>query len=73
MPPTTSWGARPMPESTAAATEAFQKLGEKSYAYPEPSPLLVFWVYDHPPIGERIKFAATYQPWAKGQAPKYVK
>jgi len=41
------------------AAQAFQLLGEKSYSYPNPSPLLVFWSYSHPPIAERIQFALS--------------
>jgi Zn-dependent protease with chaperone function len=42
-----------------AAAQAFQLLGEKSYSYPNPSPVLVFWSYSHPPIAERIQFALS--------------
>ena len=38
------------------AAQSFQVLGEKSYSYPKPSPLLVFWSYSHPPIAQRIRF-----------------
>ena len=38
------------------AAQSFQVLGEKSYSYPNPSPLLVFWSYSHPPIAQRIRF-----------------
>jgi Zn-dependent protease with chaperone function len=41
------------------AAQVFQLLGEKSYSYPNPSPLLVFWSYSHPPIAERIQFALS--------------
>ena len=41
------------------AAQAFQLLGEKSYSYPNPSPLLVFWSYSHPPIAERIQFVLS--------------
>ncbi len=41
------------------AAQAFQVLGEKSYSYPNPSPLLVFWSYSHPPISERIQFVLS--------------
>jgi STE24 endopeptidase len=39
------------------AAQAFQVLGENSYSYPNPSPLLVFWSYSHPPISDRVRFA----------------
>jgi STE24 endopeptidase len=47
-------------------------LGEKALSYPDPNPLYVFWAFDHPPIAERIRFAAEYQPWNGGQ-PRYVR
>jgi Zn-dependent protease with chaperone function len=62
-----------VPDSSQVAAQAFQKLGEKGFAYPDPNPLFVLWTYDHPPIGDRIKFAAAYQPWARGQEPRFVK
>ena len=55
----------------ATAQQAFQLLGENSYADPFPSPLLEFWTYSHPAIGFRAAFAKHYNPWAPGAAPKY--
>jgi Zn-dependent protease with chaperone function len=46
-------------EAGQVAAQAFQLLGEKSYSYPNPSHLLVFWSYSHPPIAERIQFALS--------------
>jgi Zn-dependent protease with chaperone function len=46
-------------DASQVAAQAFQLLGEKSYSYPNPSPLLVFWSYSHPPISERIRFALS--------------
>jgi hypothetical protein len=31
------------------------------------------WFYDHPTRPERVRFVANYDPWSKGEAPKYVK
>jgi Zn-dependent protease with chaperone function len=42
------------------AAQAFQLLGEKSFSYPDPSPLQVFWFYSHPPISQRIRFVLSY-------------
>ena len=47
------------PDAGQVAAQAFQLLGEKSYSYPNPSPLLVFWSYSHPPIAQRIRFALS--------------
>jgi STE24 endopeptidase len=48
------------PRATAVA--AFQALGEIDLADPDPPPFVRFWLYTHPPIGERIAFAAGYEP-----------
>jgi len=60
-------------DSPRAAAEAFQILGEANLADPDPSPFIRFWLYDHPPLAERLRFAAEYDPWSKGQQPRYVR
>ena len=50
-----------VPDSSRVAAQAFQKLGEKGLAYPTPHPLWVWWTYDHPPIADRVRFAAGYK------------
>ncbi len=59
--------------SQEAGARSFQKLGELSLSYPYPSKFVVFWYYDHPPISDRVRFAHDYDPWSKGEQPKYVK
>lgn len=61
------------PDNGEVAASAFQKLGEKSYDYPTPNRLLVFWSYSHPTIADRIQFSLRYDPWASPAGPKYVK
>jgi STE24 endopeptidase len=61
------------PHNGEVAASAFQKLGEKSYSYPTPNPLLVFWSYSHPSIPDRIRFALHYDPWHTPAGSKYVK
>jgi STE24 endopeptidase len=61
------------PNSQEAAAHAFQVLGELSLSYPHPSDFYVFWYADHPPIRDRVPFAHNYDPWSKGEQPKYVK
>jgi STE24 endopeptidase len=61
------------PNNSGVAASSFQKLGEKSYDYPTPNPLLVFWSYSHPTISERIRFCLQYDPWRTPEGPKYVK
>jgi Zn-dependent protease with chaperone function len=39
-----------------AAAHGFQRLGEIDLAEPDPSPLVVWWLYDHPAIRDRINF-----------------
>jgi STE24 endopeptidase len=59
--------------SQEAAAHAFQLLGELSLDYPYPSKLVVLWYYSHPTIFDRVRFAHEYDPWNKGESPKYVK
>jgi len=59
--------------SQDVAAREFQKEGEIDLADPNPSKFITFWLYSHPPLGERLKFAHDYDPWGKGEAPKYVK
>jgi Zn-dependent protease with chaperone function len=61
------------PSAQEAAAHSFQVLGEVSLVYPTPNRLLVFWYYDHPPISDRVRFAHEYDPWSRGEQPKYVK
>jgi STE24 endopeptidase len=61
------------PNSQEAAAHAFQVLGELALSYPYPSDFYVFWYADHPPIRDRVPFAHNYDPWSKGEQPKYVK
>ena len=59
--------------SQEAGAHAFQVLGEIGLSYPYPNRFVVFWYYDHPAIPDRVRFAHTYDPWSKGEQPKYVK
>jgi STE24 endopeptidase len=61
------------PHGQEVAASTFQKLGEKSYDYPTPNSLLVFWSYSHPSIAERVIFSLHYEPWDTPEGPKYVK
>jgi Zn-dependent protease with chaperone function len=61
------------PNSQEAAAHAFQLLGELALSYPYPSKAVVFWYANHPPIPDRVRFAHNYDPWSKGEQPKYVK
>jgi len=61
------------PDSGQAAAQAFNVLGDVDLADPDPSPLRVFLFYDHPAIPDRINFCLSYDPWAKGEQPEFVK
>jgi len=61
------------PNNGEVAASSFQKLGEKSYDYPAPNRVLVFWSYDHPSIPDRIRFCLHYDPWHMPKGPTYVK
>jgi STE24 endopeptidase len=54
-------------DPNAVGVRAFQILGEENLADPDPSPFITFWLYTHPPIDQRIRFAASYRPWAEGK------
>jgi len=58
-----------VPGSPQVAAQAFQVLGEINLSDPEPGPFIKIWLYDHPPIGERVAFAYQYDPWSKGSLP----
>jgi len=64
-------GLIPDPRRTAA--DAFQILGEVNLSDPHPGRFVEFWLYSHPPLAERIAFAQSYDPWSKGQSPRYVR
>jgi STE24 endopeptidase len=61
-----------VPDAPQAAAVAFQILGEVGLSDPNPSPFIEFWLYDHPPVAERLRFAAGYDPWKHGERRKYV-
>ncbi len=51
-----------VPDPSQAAAHGFQRLGEISLDDPNPSPFIEFWLYDHPSIRDRVRFAAEYAP-----------
>lgn len=61
-----------VPNPNASEARAFQILGEQDLADPDPSPFIVFWLYSHPPLGRRIRFALDYKPWTQGKPLKFV-
>lgn len=59
-------------EPQKAAAEAFQILGEINLADPEPSEFIRIWLYSHPPVSERVVFSRNYDPWSKGEKPRFI-
>lgn len=57
------------PQQTAVRD--FQLLGEAWLEVPQPNRFVVFWTYSHPPVSERERFAAHYDPWLPGRHPRY--
>jgi STE24 endopeptidase len=61
-----------VPDAAQAAAVAFQRLGEEALSDPNPSPFIEFWLYDHPSVADRVRFAAQYDPWSRGEKRKYL-
>lgn len=61
-----------VPDNQEAAAEAFQILGEKSLAHPNPPAFIKFWLFSHPSIAERLAFARGYDPWREGKPRRFV-
>ena len=59
------------PQKTAVA--GFNTLGRVWLEDPNPSPLIEFWLYNHPSVEHRAEFAAHYDPWANGGHGKFFK
>ncbi|HXA51614.1 MAG TPA: M48 family metallopeptidase [Candidatus Acidoferrum sp.] len=62
-----------VPNSSQVAASAFQILGEVGLADPNPDPFIEFWLYSHPSVSDRTRFALEYDPWGRGQPTKYVR
>ena len=51
-----------MPNANKVAADSFQVLGEEDLDDPHPSRFIVFWLYSHPPLNERLRFAHDFKP-----------
>jgi Zn-dependent protease with chaperone function len=51
-----------VPDSVAEAARSFQVMGEIGLDEPNPNRFIVFWLYSHPPIADRMAFAEAYLP-----------
>jgi Zn-dependent protease with chaperone function len=59
-------------DPNTADVQSFQISGGEDLEDPDPNPFIRFWLYTHPPLEERIRFAATYKPWAEGKPLEFV-
>jgi len=62
-----------IPDAPLTAAHSFQKLGEVSLDYPYVNKFWEFWAWNHPTIRDRVIFVQTYDPWAEGKQPEFVK
>jgi STE24 endopeptidase len=62
-----------VPDAPEVAARAFEILGEVDLEDPQSSWIDKIWFEDHPSVDERIRFARNYDPWSKGEAPRFVK
>lgn len=58
---------RVVPNANTAEARSLQVLGEEDLDDPDPNAFVRFWLYTHPALDERIRFAARYKPWAEGK------
>jgi Zn-dependent protease with chaperone function len=52
---------------------AFLKLGTQNRSNPEPRALVKTFLYTHPPLVERIRFALEYRPWEEGRPNRFFR
>jgi Zn-dependent protease with chaperone function len=50
-----------IPQPGEAAARAFQTEGETDLAVPDPNPAIVWWLYSHPPVRDRLRFSLDWQ------------
>lgn len=62
-----------VPDESRTAAQAFQKLGELSLDYPYVNRFWELWAWTHPTIRDRMIFVQSYDPWAEGKQPEFVK
>jgi STE24 endopeptidase len=48
------------PDANEVAAHSFQVLGEEDLDDPDPPKLIVLWLYSHPPLNDRLRFAHDF-------------
>jgi STE24 endopeptidase len=51
-----------IPNANEVAAHSFQVLGEEDLEDPAPSKFITFWLYSHPPLNDRLRFARDFKP-----------
>lgn len=49
-----------IPNANEVAAHSFQVLGEEDLDDPDPPKYIVLWLYSHPPLNDRLKFALNF-------------
>jgi Zn-dependent protease with chaperone function len=49
-----------IPNANEVAAHSFQVLGEEDLDDPDPPKFIVLWLYSHPPLNDRLKFAHSF-------------
>jgi STE24 endopeptidase len=49
-----------IPNANEVAAHSFQVLGEEDLDDPDPPKLIVLWLYSHPPLNDRLRFAHDF-------------
>lgn len=49
-----------IPDANEVAAHSFQVLGEEDLDDPDPPKFIVLWLYSHPPLNDRLKFAHNF-------------
>jgi STE24 endopeptidase len=62
-----------VPDAQATVVSSFCSDAVVWLDNPAPNPFVEFWSYNHPSTEERAQFAAHYDPWQPGHAPRYVR
>jgi Zn-dependent protease with chaperone function len=58
-----------IPNANEVAAHSFQVLGEEDLDDPNPPKFIVLWLYSHPPLNDRLKFAHNFGRPPKTQTP----